>query len=213
MNQEERILKGVMYSPGDSELRALKLKSHLMSQRFSALREDQKEERETILRKLFAAFGQSSFIQGPLFVHYGIHTRIGRNFFGNYNLTIQDDAEVTIGDRVNFGPNVSIVTPVHPLVAEERWMVLDPEGNEAHMCYAKPVIIGDDVWIGANVTVCGGVRIGRGCVIGAGSVVTHDMPENSLCYGVPCKAVRAITREKDSMRNYPGIMDGCQVKE
>ncbi len=131
-------------------------------------------------------------------------------FFGNYNLTIQDDALVTIGDYVSFGPNVTIVTPIHPLVASERRRMIHANGESKALCYAKPVSIGNDVWFGANVTVCGGVTIGDGSVIGAGSVVTSDIPANALAAGVPCKVIRSIT-DADSMTYKPEILGGCQV--
>jgi len=117
---------------------------------------------------------------------------------------------VTIGDYTSFGPNVTIVTPTHPLIASERRQMLHPSGEAKSLCYAKPVTIGNDVWISANVTICGGVTIGDGCVIGAGSVVTRDIPPHSLAAGVPCKVIREIT-EEDSMRYKPEVMADCQV--
>ncbi|MFS0788817.1 sugar O-acetyltransferase [Shouchella sp. 1P09AA] len=210
MTEEERILSGVLFSPGDSELKAIKLRSHKLSRRYSQLPEEEQEERQKLLRELVGSIGENSNIQGPVFFHYGVHTKIGHGFFGNYNLTIQDDALVTIGNYVNFGPNVTIVTPIHPLVASERRQMLHANGKPATLCYARPVSIGDDVWFGANVTVCGGVTIGDGCVIGAGSVVTRDIPANSLAAGVPCKVIRPIT-EADSMKYKPELLEGCQV--
>jgi len=119
---------------------------------------------------------------------------------------------VTIGDDCNFGPNVTIVTPIHPMIASERRTMLDADGNPAHVCYARPVTIGDDCWLGANVVVCSGVTIGNGCVIGAGSVVTKDIPDNSFAAGVPCRVIRPIT-EEDSMKYKPEIADGYRPVE
>lgn len=212
MREEERIRKGILFSPSDPELKEIKRRSHNLSQQYSLTYEDQSEEREMILQQLLGSKGEGGFIQGPIFFHYGVHTRIGDHFFGNYNLTVQDDAQVTIGDYVSFGPNVTIVTPVHPLIASERRQMLNQNGDIKSLCYAKPVTIGDDVWISANVTVCGGVTIGSGSVIGAGSVVTRDIPANSLAAGVPCKVIRPIT-EADSMRYKPEIMADCNVLE
>ena len=145
--------------------------------------------------------------KGPITFHYGVHTRIGKNTFINFNFTVQDDTHVTIGENCNFGPNVTIVTPVHPLIASERRTMLDENGQPAHACYALPVTIGDDCWLGANVVVLSGVTIGKGCVIGAGSVVTKDIPDNSFAAGVPCRVIREIT-EEDSMKYKPEIAGG-----
>ena len=156
--------------------------------------------------------GEGTRIQGPIAFHYGKHTKIGRNFFGNFNLTIQDDGEVTIGDRCNFGPNVTIVTPIHPTVPEERNALLGPDGKPKRLCYAKPVHIGSDVWLGANVVVCPGVTIGDGCVIGAGAVVTRDIPPRTFAAGNPCRVIREIT-EQDSMAHKPEILADFTVPQ
>ena len=156
--------------------------------------------------------GEGTRIQGPIAFHYGKHTKIGRNFFGNFNLTIQDDGEVTIGDRCNFGPNVTIVTPIHPMVPEERNALLGPDGKPKRLCYAKPVHIGSDVWLGANVVVCPGVTIGDGCVIGAGAVVTRDIPPRTFAAGNPCRVIREIT-EQDSMAHKPEILADFTVPQ
>ncbi|GAB6930673.1 sugar O-acetyltransferase [Paenibacillus sp. JCM 10914] len=212
MREEERIFKGILFSPADPELREIKQKAHNLSSLYSRTLEDETEEREAILKDLLGQKGENCFIQGPVFFHYGIHTEIGHSFFGNYNLTVQDDAKVKIGNHVSFGPNVTIVTPVHPLVASERRFMMDQHGHPKSLCYAKPVTIGNDVWIAANVTICGGVTIGDRCVIGAGSVVTHDIEPDSLAAGVPCKVIRKITGA-DSMCFKPEIMADCQVIE
>ena len=109
-----------------------------------------------------------------------------------------------IGDNCNFGPNVTIVTPIHPMVASERRAMRTAEREKKLLCYAKPVQIGNDCWFGASVTVCPGVTIGDGCVIGACSVVTRDIPANSFAAGVPCRVIREIT-EADSMIHMPEV--------
>lgn len=210
MHEEEKIFKGILFNPLDPELRAMKLKSHNLSQTYSNTYEDETEKRTALLPQMLGKLGKGGFIQGPVFLHYGQHTEIGDNFFGNYNLTIQDDAKVTIGDNANFGPNVTIVTPVHPFIASERRQMLDGNGQPSHLCYAKPVTIGNDVWLSANVVICGGVTIGDGCIIGAGSVVTHDIPSNTFAAGVPCRVIREIN-EMDSMVHYPDIIGDCTV--
>ena len=210
--EEKRIFAGVLFQPGDPELKAIKRKAHKLNQDYNRLYEDQVEERQAILKELIGEIGEGTFLQGPITFHYGVHTRIGKRTFINFNFTVQDDAPVTIGNDCNFGPNVTIVTPQHPLLPDERFQMLDPEGTPRHVCYAQSVTIGNDCWFGANVVICPGVTIGDNCVIGAGSVVTRDIPANSIAAGVPCKVLRPLS-EKDSMRNYPEILGGYTVKE
>ena len=129
MREEEKIFAGILFNPGDPELKAIKLRSHKLSAAYSRTAEDETELRAEIIRQMVAEFGEGSFMQGPVFFHYGVHTRIGKRCFFNYNLTIQDDAQVTIGDDNNFGPNLTIVTPLHPMLPDERRLMLDGEGN------------------------------------------------------------------------------------
>ncbi len=212
MSEEQRIFEGVLFAPGAKELRAIKLRAHDLNTDYNSTYEYETEKRAQILRQLLGDFGEGSFIQGPIAFHYGVHTHIGKRFFGNFNLTVQDDAPVTIGDDCNFGPNVTIVTPVHPLIASERKTMLDQNGEKRHACYAKPVKIGNDCWFGANVVVCPGVTVGDRCVIGAGSVVTRDIPDDSFAAGVPCRVIRTIT-EQDSMKYKPELLGGYSVME
>ncbi|MFR4589300.1 MAG: sugar O-acetyltransferase [Eisenbergiella sp.] len=210
MKEEEKIKAGILFCPGDPELKAIKRKTHNLNVDYNQTYEDEIEKRTAILSEIIGEMGENGFIQGPVTFHYGKHTRIGKNFFGNFHLTIQDDAEVVIGDNCNFGPNVTIVTPIHPMLASERRMMLTPEGEKKKLCYAKPVHIGNDCWLCANVTVCPGVTIGDNCVIGAGSVVTRDIPSNCFAAGNPCRVIRELT-EADSMEHKPEIMAANQV--
>ena len=212
MGEEERIFKGIVFSPGAPELRAIKLRTHNLNLEYNRTFEDETQRRRELLSQMVGEMGENGFIQGPVFFHYGKHTKIGKNFFGNFNLTIQDDGEVTIGDRCNFGPNVTIVTPVHPMVPEERNALLAPDGTPKRLCYARPVHIGSDVWLGANVVVCPGVTIGDGCVIGAGAVVTRDIPPRSFAAGNPCRVIREIAQQ-DSMRCKPEVLAEFTVPE
>ena len=205
MREEEKINAGILFCPGDPELKAIKLKAHKLDLDYNNTYEDEVERRAAILAELLGEFGEGSFIQGPIQFHYGVHTRIGKRFFGNFNLTVQDDAAVTIGDDCNFGPGVTIVTPIHPMLPNERNAMQNAAGERKRFCYAKPVTIGNSCWFGANVTVCPGVTVGDNCVIGAGSVVTRDIPANSFAAGVPCRVIREIT-EQDSMKYKPEIL-------
>lgn len=205
MSEEEKIKAGILFAPGDNELRAIKLKTHKLNLDYNNTYEDETEKRSAIINEIIGEIGEGGFLQGPIFFHYGKHTKIGKNFFANFNLTVQDDAEVTIGDDCDFGPNVTIVTPIHPMLANERNHIMTAQGESKRLCYAKPVHIGNNCWLGANVTVCPGVTVGDNCVIGGGSVLTRDIPPNSFAAGVPCKVIREIT-QADSMSNKPEIL-------
>ncbi|WP_322173674.1 sugar O-acetyltransferase [Acutalibacter caecimuris] len=205
--EEERIAAGVLFCPADPELKAIKLRTHNLDVDYNQTHEDEEEKRYAILAEILGEMGEGCRIQGPIAFHYGKHTKIGKNFFGNFNLTIQDDAEVVIGDNCDFGPNVTIVTPVHPMLPEERKALYSPDGTLRHVCYAKPVNIGHNCWLGANVVICPGVTIGDNCVIGAGSVVTRNIPSNSFAAGNPCRVIREIT-EADSVMQKPEILGG-----
>lgn len=212
MREEEKIRAGILFCPGDPELKAIKLRTHKFNQDYNRLYEDETDERNRILREILGEIGEGTFLQGPITFHYGCHTKIGKRVFINFNFTVQDDAEVIIGDDCNFGPNVTIVTPMHPMLPDERRRMLDAEGNVKRFCYAKPVKIGSDCWFGANVVVCPGVTIGDGCVIGAGSVVTKDIPAGVFAAGNPCRVIRELG-EADSMKYKPEILADNRVIE
>lgn len=212
MREEEKIFAGTLFAPGNPELKEIKLRAHNLSSEYNRTFEHETEKRQAIISDIFNEVGENVSLQGPIYIHYGTHTKIGNHFFGNFNLTIQDDARVTIGDYCSFGPNVTIVTPVHPMLPLERRAILNKDGEPKHMCYAKPVKIGNDCWLGANVVVCPGVTIGDNCVIGAGSVVVKDIPNNSFAAGNPCKVIRELT-EEDSMINKPEILGDNRVIE
>lgn len=212
MREEEKIFKGALFSPGEPELKEIKLRTHNLCSEYNRTFEDETKKRQALISSIFHEIGESSRLQGPIYIHYGKHTKIGNDFFANFNLTIQDDAEVVIGNHCDFGPNVTIVTPVHPMLPEERRAIMDKDGVPKHMCYAKPVKIGNDCWLGANVVVCPGVTIGDNCVIGAGSVVVKDIPSNSFAAGNPCRVIREIT-ELDSMKHKPEILGDNKLIE
>lgn len=205
MTEEEKIFAGQLYFPGDPALKAKKLRAHNLSLDYNRLHEDETAAREEILRGLFGRYGKNCFVQGPITLHYGCHTFLGDDVFINFNFTVQDDAQVFIGDGCNFGPNVTIVTPLHPMLPEERRALGCPDGTQKRLCWAKPVHVGKRCWICANVVILPGVSIGDGCVIGAGSVVTRDIPPMSFAAGNPCRVIRTLT-EADSMRSRPELL-------
>ena len=184
MNEEAKIKAGILFSPADPQLKAMKLRTHKLNLDYNRLYEDEEEAREAIIHQIVGHIGEGSFFQGPVTFHYGVHTTVGKRCFFNFNLT--------------------------PMVAAERREMLNSEGQRVRLCYARPVTIGNDCWLGAGVIVCPGVTIGDGCVIGAGSVVTKDIPANSFACGVPCRVVRPIT-EADSMAHLPHILGDNKV--
>ncbi len=206
MNEEEKIKAGILFYPEAPELLEKKAKAHRLNTEYNRTFESETEKRRGIIGELLGEFGDNGTLTGPIFFHYGVHTKIGSHF----NLVVQDDAEVTIGDDCMFGPNVTIVTPVHPLLPEERKAMETADGERKMLCYAKPVHIGKGCWFGASVTVCPGVTIGDGCVIGAGAVVTRDIPPYSFAAGVPAKVIRKLS-DADSMRSRVEILGGCRV--
>ena len=202
--------KGSLFSPAEEWRTEIKKRAHALNQKYNELTEYQPDERKEVLRELLGELNEGVSFNGPIRFHYGVHTKIGKNTFFNFNFTCQDDAEVTIGENCDFGPNVTIVTPLHPLLSDERKALRCPDGTEKRLCWAKPVVIGNGCWICANVTILPGVTIGDNCVIGAGSVVTRSIPANSLAVGNPCRVIRTLT-EKDSLANMPEILGDCAV--
>lgn len=200
MTEYEKMISGKIYSPGDPETNEIAHKQHNLVQDYNKLY-DSDPKRKELIDKIFPNHNGSIYIQGNLYVDYGINTYIGDNFYANNGLTILDVCPVIIGDNCFFGPNVSLYTPLHPLMYQERNQYYDENiGRYTDKEYGAPITIGDNCWFGGSVVVLPGVTIGNGCVIGAGSIVTHNIPDNYLAYGNPCKAIRKIT-EADSIYN------------
>ncbi|OBR96819.1 galactoside O-acetyltransferase [Clostridium ragsdalei P11] len=196
MTEEEKIFAGRLFDARKKELLDIKHKTHMLCQKFNLL-DEYDESRLPIIKEFMGRIGQKYYFQGPIQFNYGCHTFIGENFVANFNATILDDGKIYIGDNVMMGPNVSLMASSHPLIPEERIAMKYEDGHVSVSEYAKEIHIGNNVWIACNVVVCGGVNIGDNVVIGAGSVVTKDIPDNYIAYGNPCKPIRIIT-EKDS---------------
>lgn len=192
MSEKQKMLAGEIYDPSDGELFALRRKAHNLCTDYNALYEDD-ERRADILKELVPNLGEGGYMQGPVFFDYGVFTHTGKNFYCNFNFTVLDVCPVTIGDNVFVGPNVSILTPKHPLRWQERNMYKNGRGVVTDREYGAPITIGDNCWIAGNVTILAGAKIGSGCVIGAGSVVAGTIPDGVLAYGNPCRVVRQIT--------------------
>ena len=184
MTQRERRQAGLYFCAIDLEIHEERLRAQDLIQQYNALRPDQHKEASEIIRSLLGTMGERCHFVPPIFFDYGSNVHIGDFSFVNSNFTALDAGRIDIGRHVFIGPNVSIYTPTHPLLAEER-----NTGYEQ----GKPVKIGDNVWIGGSVTILGGVTIGEGAVIGAGSVVTRDIPAGVIAVGNPCRPLREIT--------------------
>ncbi len=194
MSEFEKMSKGKLYDAGDPELVKVRVHSHKLCFEYNKLAEDQVEEREAIIKKLLPNIGKNACLSGPIYFDYGLNFHAGDNFYCNFNFTCLDVCEVEIGDNVLCGPNVSINTPLHPLLAKERNSYMSEHGMTDNE-YGKKITIGSNCWLAANVVVCGGAKIGNNCVIGAGSVVTGNIPDGYIAYGIPAKPIRKITEE------------------
>ncbi|MBO4877551.1 MAG: sugar O-acetyltransferase [Ruminococcus sp.] len=189
MTEKEKQQAGELYNGFDKELLAERAAAKKLCAEYNAITYNDYQKKERLLDRLLSLRGEKTWIEPGFWCNYGYNIILGDNFNANHNLVILDSAEVVFGNNVYIGPNCSFYTMACPLSAEQR-----SEGLE----YAKPINVGNDVWIGGNVCVMPGVTIGDGAVIGGGSVVTSDIPAGVLACGNPCKPVRNIT-EADKM--------------
>ena len=184
MSEKEKMLLGEIYDANyDEELMNERIKAKDLCYEYNHLKPSQINERTEIMKKLLGKTKDNFLIEQLFECDYGYNIEIGENFYSNHNLVILDANKVVFGDNVFIGPNCGFYTAGHPLDAETRNKGLE---------YAKPIKVGNDVWFGGNVVVLPGVKIGNNVVIGAGSVVTKDTPENSIAVGNPCKVIKNI---------------------
>mgnify|MGYP001622982176 FL=1 len=183
MTPRERMESGLLYNSADPELQAQQRAVNELVYDFNATRPSETERRQQLLREIFAEVGKGAWIEPPLRANWGSHTHLGNYVYANFNLTLVDDTHVYIGDHVMIGPNVTISAAGHPI---------EPNLRREAMQFNMPVRIEENVWIGAGAILLPGVTIGKNSVIGAGSVVTRDIPENVVAVGVPCRVLRPI---------------------
>lgn len=184
MNEKEKMLAGELYDANyNEELQKEREKAKDLCYEYNQIKPSKQEEKRKIIKQLLGNTKQDFLIEQPFMCDYGYNIEIGENFYANHNLIILDGNKVTFGDNVFIAPNCGFYTAGHPLDVEKRNKGLE---------YAKPIEVGDNVWIGGNVVVLPGVKIGDNCVIGAGSVVTKDVPDNSVAVGNPCKVIRKL---------------------
>jgi maltose O-acetyltransferase len=187
-SMRHRMLAGELYIADDPEIRADHQRATAIVEAFNRSPAADAGERRRLLTTLLGAFGEDSEIRPPLYCDYGFQTRIGARTFVNFGLVLLDVAPITIGDDVQFGPNVQLLTATHPL---------EPGPRKDKWEFAEPIAVGDNVWLGGGVIVCPGVHIGDNTVVGAGAVVTRDLPSNVLALGSPARIVRSLVDERN----------------
>jgi maltose O-acetyltransferase len=183
MNERHKMLSGELYDATDGELVSLRRRARDLLQRLNSSRDAEQELRQELYAGLFGSVGQGIWIEPPFFCDYGANIHLGNRVFLNFNCVILDPAEVHIGSDVLFGPAVQVYTATHPL----DWRV-----RRQWVESARPVVIGSDVWIGGGAILCPGVTIGDRAVIGAGAVVTKDVPPGVLAAGNPSRVIRQL---------------------
>ena len=198
--EKEKMLSGGLYSATDPELSEERLRARRMLKELNDSPEDEQEKRKRVISELIPNSGVNLWLQPPFYCDYGTNLCIGDNVFFNFNCVVLDVMRVEVGSRTLIGPNVQIYTATHPMNHLERAAGLE---------YARPVTIGQDVWIGGSAVICPGVTIGDRSVIGAGSVVTKDIPPDVFAAGNPCRVIRELT-SPDQVMNVTGTSHGLK---
>src|SRR5271165_6403966 len=191
--EKEKMLDGELYDPLDPELVQARERARDLCQDLNATRERDQDARRAILNQLFGQGGESVWMQPPFFCDYGSNILRGERVFFNFNCVVLDVCQVTVGDCTLFGPAVQLYTATHPMNAALR----------RKQEFGKPVEIGTDVWVGGGAIICPGVKIGSKTVIGAGSVVTRDIPGGTFAAGNPCRVIREIADGVEDQQHPP----------
>lgn len=184
MSEKEKMLSGQIYNALDEDLRNELNAVKILCQQYNNLLPTELDARNKLLQQILGQADADTFINQPFYCDYGKHIRVGKRFFANFCFVVLDEAYVTIGDDCFIGPNVSIYTACHST---------NPQQRNTRQEWAKPVSIGNNVWIGGSVTILPGVTIGDNCTIGAGSVVTRSIPSNSIAVGNPARVIKPVS--------------------
>lgn len=187
MTEKERMINGMLYMASDESIQDISEGTRKLVEKFNNAVGEERKNRMDYIKKVFAHTGKNAYIEPPFYCDHGWNISVGDNFYANTGVIILDQCPVTIGNNVMLAPRVNIYCACHPIDACVRNMLYE---------LGKPVTIGNDVWIGGNTVINPGVTIGNNVVIGSGSVVTHDIPDNVVAAGNPCRVIREIT-EKD----------------
>ena len=185
MTQYKRMVNGLIYDPADDEIMKEQVVFQDMLWAFNQLKPSEYDKKQKYMKEIFAECGENCYIELPFHANWGgHHVHFGSGIYANSNLTLVDDGHIYIGDKVMFGPNVTIATASHPI---------NPELRDRGLQFNKDVYIGANTWIGAGVVIVPGVHIGINTVIGAGSVITKDIPDNVIAVGNPCRVLRNVS--------------------
>lgn len=188
----DKMVSGKLYNFSSPDIVKKHFKGMLLCDKFNRIPIKRVKAKQRTLEKLIpSAKGKSLGVFAPFYCEYGVNIHVGEECFVNYNCTFLDESPITLGNGVWIGANVNLVTPNHPLLAEERLNADYPDGRH-DLEYSDPITIKDGCWICSGVTICGGVTIGENSVVAAGAVVTRDIPPNSLVAGVPARVIRQI---------------------
>lgn len=205
MTQYERMIKGLIYDPGDEEVMKEQVPFQDKLWEFNKLKPSEVEKKEQYMKEVFAECGDNCYIELPFNANWGgHHVHFGSDIYANSNLTLVDDGHIFVGDKVLFGPNVTVATAGHPVNAELRSHALQ---------FNKDVYIGENCWIGAGSVILPGVKIGKNTVIGAGSIVTKDIPENVVAVGNPCRVLREISDRDDEYFYKDEMIDWEEIQK
>lgn len=188
----KRMIEGKLYNSASKDIFWQHAKGMYLTQKLNKCPIWNVPRQNRILNRLIpSSKGKSMWVFTPFYCEYGVNIHVGNDVFFNYNCTLLDISPITLEDGVWLGANVTIATPCHPLIADERINQNYPDGYH-DLEYSKPVRIQKNAWIASNVVICGGVTIGEGAVVGAGSVVTRDIPAGCIAVGNPCRVLRQI---------------------
>lgn len=204
MTDREKMHSGMLYLPNDEEIMKEQLLCLDRLFDFNSTRPTEGEKRTAMLKEMFAEIGEGCYIESPFHANWGgKHVHFGKGVYANFNLTLVDDTHIYVGEYTMFGPNVTVASAGHPIL---------PELREQAYQYNMPVHIGRNCWLGAGVIVLPGVTIGDNTVIGAGSVVTKDIPSNVVAVGNPCKVLREINERDKEFYFKDRRIDSCGIK-